>query len=163
LRNQIRQDHQARRNGLAFTLAITRVSEIWIGIVCAGIVLAGTDFGAAPRRLAASFAALSAEIASRFGSTLVQAGSAFSETQSVRRELTRRVIELDPIIDEAIGESSRIRYHSPMLQAAVDGLFAAIAGWRTVAARLARLPGDAARQETECRTAKRSVGVAVRA
>jgi uncharacterized membrane protein YccC len=25
-------------NGEAFTLAITRVSEIWIGIVCAGIV-----------------------------------------------------------------------------------------------------------------------------
>jgi uncharacterized membrane protein YccC len=136
-------------NGLAFTLAISRVSEIWIGIVCAGIVLAGTDFGTAPRRLAASFAALSAEIASRFGSTLVRAGSAFSETQSVRRELTRRVIELDPIIDEAIGESSRIRYHSPVLQAAVDGLLAAIAGWRTVAVRLARLPGEAARQETD--------------
>ena len=136
-------------NGLAFTLAIARVSEIWIGIVCAGIVLAGTDFGAAPRRLAASLAALSAEIASRFGSTLVGAGSAFSETQSVRRELTRRVIELAPIIDEAIGESSRIRYHSPTLQAAVDGLLAAIAGWRTVAARLARLRGEAARHETD--------------
>src|SRR6266702_4208793 len=34
-------------NGQAFMLAITRVSEIWIGIVCAGIVLAGIDFGAA--------------------------------------------------------------------------------------------------------------------
>jgi uncharacterized membrane protein YccC len=37
-------------NGDAFMLAITRVSEIWIGIVCAGIVLAGTDFGAALRQ-----------------------------------------------------------------------------------------------------------------
>src|SRR3954469_20495164 len=51
-------------NGDAFMLAITRVSEIWIGIVCAGIVLAGTDFGHAPRRLAGLFATLSAEIAS---------------------------------------------------------------------------------------------------
>src|ERR1700686_2811178 len=50
-------------NGQAFMLAITRVSEIWIGIVSAGIVLAGTDFGDAPRRLAAQFAALAAEIA----------------------------------------------------------------------------------------------------
>jgi len=41
-------------NGQAFMLAVTRVSEIWLGIACAGIVLAGTDFGAAPRRLAAS-------------------------------------------------------------------------------------------------------------
>ena len=32
-------------NGDAFMLAITRVSEIWIGIVCAGIVLAGTSIG----------------------------------------------------------------------------------------------------------------------
>jgi uncharacterized membrane protein YccC len=47
-------------NGDAFMLAIFRVSEIWIGIVCAGIVLAGTDFGRAPRQLAARFASLSA-------------------------------------------------------------------------------------------------------
>src|SRR5262249_15135644 len=31
-------------NGDAFMLAVTRASEICIGIVCAGIVLAGTDF-----------------------------------------------------------------------------------------------------------------------
>src|SRR5580692_8583339 len=60
----------------AFTLAITRGSEIWIGIACAGIVLAGTDFGGAPRRLAALLGALSAQIASRFGSALTLARSA---------------------------------------------------------------------------------------
>jgi uncharacterized membrane protein YccC len=136
-------------NGLAFTLAVWRVSEIWIGIVCAGIVLAGTDFGAAPRRLAAQLAALSAEIASRFAGTLAVAGSAFSEAQSERRELVRRVIALDPVIDEAMGESSQLRYRSPMLQAAVDGLCAAIAAWRTVAVRLTRLPTDVARQEAD--------------
>jgi uncharacterized membrane protein YccC len=58
-------------NGQAFMLAVYRVSEIWIGIVSAGIVLAGTDFGAAPRRLAALFADLSAKIAAHFGATLV--------------------------------------------------------------------------------------------
>src|SRR5499426_1214565 len=57
-------------NGQAFMLAVTRVSEIWLGIACAGIVLAGTDFGAAPRRLAALFAGLSAEIASRCAATI---------------------------------------------------------------------------------------------
>jgi hypothetical protein len=31
-------------------LAITRASEICIGIVCAGVVLATTDFGGARRR-----------------------------------------------------------------------------------------------------------------
>src|SRR6516164_6895092 len=53
-------------NGDAFMLAVTRVSEIWIGIVCAGVVLAGTDFGGARRRLAAVFAAVSAEIVDGF-------------------------------------------------------------------------------------------------
>jgi Fusaric acid resistance protein family len=115
-------------NGDAFMLAITRASEICIGIVCAGVVLAGTDFGAARRRLVELFAALSAEIARRFTGTLAQGGSA--PTQSIRRELVRRVIALDPVIDEVIGESSRLRHHSPVLQEAVEGLFAALAGWR---------------------------------
>jgi uncharacterized membrane protein YccC len=49
-------------NGEAFLLAVTRASEICIGIVRAGVVLAGTDLGGARRRLAALFAAISAEI-----------------------------------------------------------------------------------------------------
>jgi uncharacterized membrane protein YccC len=135
-------------NGLAFTLAITRVTEIWIGIVCAGIVLAGTDFGAAPRRLATQFAALLAEIASRFNATLL-GGSEFADMQRVRRDVVRRISALDPVIDEAIGESSTVRYHSPVLQAAVDGLFASVASWRTVAVRLSRLADDTARLEAD--------------
>src|SRR6266478_885048 len=144
-------------NGDAFMLAITRVSEIWIGIVCAGIVLAGTDFSCARRRLAVQFAELSAEIASRFGSTLALAASPSSDIQSIRlelirqqpirRELNRQVIALDPVIDEAIGESSRLRYHSPVLQSAVDGMLAAMSAWRMVSARLWRLQEAAARQE----------------
>jgi uncharacterized membrane protein YccC len=119
-------------DGQAFMLAVYRASEICIGIVCAGIVLAGTDFGQAQRRLAALFAAISSEIASRFTGTLAVAGANFDETQKVRRELVRRVIALDPIIDEAFGESSQLRYHSPVLQTAVDGLSAALASWRAV-------------------------------
>ena len=135
-------------NGQAFMLAITRVSEIWIGIVSAGIVLAGTDFGDAPRRLAAQFAALAAEIAKGFSSSLALAGLSSSDTlQPVRRELIRRVIALDPIMDESLGESSRLRYHSPLLQGAIDGLFYALAAWRSAVVRLSRLPKDVARQE----------------
>jgi hypothetical protein len=47
-------------NGEAFTLAISRVNEIGIGIVAAGIVLAGTDRGDARRQLATLFAGLEA-------------------------------------------------------------------------------------------------------
>jgi uncharacterized membrane protein YccC len=135
-------------NGQAFMLAVYRVSEIWIGIVSAGIVLAGTDFGDAPRRLAAQFAAVAAQIAKGFSSSLAQAGSSSSDTlQPVRRELIRRVIALDPIMEESLGESSRLRYHSPLLQGAIDGLFHALAAWRGAGVRLSHLSRDVARQE----------------
>ena len=136
-------------NGDAFMLAITRASEIGIGIVCAGIILAGTDLGGARRRLGSLFAGLSAEIAGRFTATLVLAGPNLPDTQPARRELTRRVTALDPVIDEAFGESSQLRYQSPVLQVAVDGLFAALAGWRAVAVHLVRLSHEQARREAD--------------
>jgi uncharacterized membrane protein YccC len=130
-------------------LAVTRASEICIGIVCAGIVLAATDLGGARRRLAGLFASISAEIAGRFADTLSRVGPELPDSQPVRRELTRRVIALDPVIDETVGESARMRRHSPILQAAVDGLFAALAGWRAVAVHLVHLPNDQARAEAD--------------
>jgi uncharacterized membrane protein YccC len=114
-------------NGLAFTLAITRASEICIGIVCAGIVLAVTDYGHAKRRLADQLAAIAAEITGRCTDNLLAAGPALPDTRPVRRELLRRVVALDPVIDEAIGESAWVRYHSPIFQMTMDGLFAALA------------------------------------
>jgi uncharacterized membrane protein YccC len=134
-------------NGQAFMLAVFRASEISIGIVCAGVVLASTDMGGARRRVATLFAAISAEITGRFTGMLTLAGPDFPETQPVRQELVRRVVALDPVIDEALGESSQLRYHSPVLQRAVDGLLAALAGWRTVAVRLVRVSHEQARQE----------------
>jgi uncharacterized membrane protein YccC len=39
-------------SGEVFMLAVTRASEIWIGILCAGTILALTDFGGAAEKLA---------------------------------------------------------------------------------------------------------------
>jgi uncharacterized membrane protein YccC len=134
-------------NGQVFMLAVSRASEICTGVVCAGIILAGTDFGTAPRRLAALFAPLSVETAAGFARMLALAGPDLPETQPVRRALTRRVIELDPVIDEAVRESAELRPRETILQAAMGGLFAALAGWRTVAVHLKGLPHDQAREE----------------
>jgi uncharacterized membrane protein YccC len=128
-----------------FLLAVTRASEICIGIACAGIVLAGTDLGGAQRRLAESFAQLAAEIMGRFGRMLAHAEAQLVDTKVERRELVRRVIALDPVIDQALGESSHMRYHSPKLQTATYGLFGALDGWRAVATHLSRLPETARR------------------
>src|SRR5580700_300857 len=65
-----------------FLLAVTRASEICIGIACAGIVLAGTDLGGAQRRLAESFANLAAEIMGRFGRMLTLAGTQLPDTRA---------------------------------------------------------------------------------
>jgi uncharacterized membrane protein YccC len=131
-----------------FMDAVTRASEICIGIACAGIVLAGTEFGGAQQRLAALLAAVSAEIGTRFASSLALAGSgSFDGQQPVRRDLIRQIIALDPVMDQAIGESSKLLYYLPVLEAAIDGLAAALAAWRGVVTRLTRLPPDAARQE----------------
>jgi uncharacterized membrane protein YccC len=133
-----------------FMLAVTRASEIAIGILCAGLVLAGSDLGAAPWRLAAKFAAVSGDIVAKFNSSLEAAGcESFDPQQPVRREFIRQVIAFDPLIDQAIGESSRLRYHLPVLQAAVDGLFSALAAWRGVMARLGRSAPAAAKAEAE--------------
>jgi uncharacterized membrane protein YccC len=129
-----------------FLLAVTRASEICIGIACAGIVLAGTDLGGAQRRLAESFANLAAEIMERFGRMLALAEAQLPDTKAERREFVRRVIALDPIIEQVLGESSHMRYHSPNLQTAMYGLFEALDGWRGVAAHLSRLPEAARRQ-----------------
>jgi len=132
-----------------FMLAITRASEVCLGIACAGIVLAGTDLGAARRRLVPLLADLGAEITSRFASLLAQPEPELPDTQRVRRDLARRAIALDPAIDRAIGESSDLRYRSQTLQTAVYSLFAALDGWRAVAAHLSRLPGGVARQNAQ--------------
>ncbi|MEA2859210.1 MAG: hypothetical protein QOC72_1249, partial [Methylobacteriaceae bacterium] len=132
-----------------FMLAIFRASEICIGIVCAGIVLAATDLGGAQRRLAASFADLAAAVAGGFARTLDIGGPQRPDTQTVRRELVRRVIALEPAVDQALGESSHVRYHAATLQTAVHGLFRALDGWRGVATHLSGLPDNLNPQEAE--------------
>jgi uncharacterized membrane protein YccC len=133
-------------NGDVLILAITRASEICIGIICAGVVLAGTDFGGARHRLANQLATIASEITGRFTGTFLLARPEQSKTRLVRRDLIRRVAALDPVIDEALGDSSDLRPHSTALQAAVGGLFAALSGWRTAAVHLDLL-GDPGRRE----------------
>jgi hypothetical protein len=130
-------------------LAVWRTSEICIGIVCAGVVLAGTDFGGAQRQLAASIGNLAAEIMGRSSETLALAGSRLPDTQTERHELVRRAIALGPMIDQALGESNRVRYRSVTSQTAVHDLFGALDGWRGVSTHLSRLPPDTDRQQGE--------------
>ena len=53
------------------------------------------------------------------------------------------------MIDQALGESSYVRYRSSMLQSAVHGLFRALDGWRGVATHLNRSAVVTDRQSAE--------------
>ena len=134
-------------NEEVFTLAVARASEIFIGITCSTVILAVTDLGGARQRLCGSFATLLAEITAGFAGTLALAGADTSESQSKRRELAKRTIALDPVIDQAIGESFMLRTRLPVLQRAFDSLLAALSSWRAVSLRLARQSDDVAQQE----------------
>jgi hypothetical protein len=95
------------------------------------------------------FDTLSAEISGGLAGTFLLAGAVGEKTQPVRRDLIRLVIALDSVIDEAIGETSDLRYRLRGLQAAVEGLFTALSGWRMVANHLGRLPDDQRRPEAD--------------
>ncbi len=61
-------------HGDVFMLAVTRTTEICIGIASAGVVLAGTDVGSARRRLAALLASLSSAVARQFLGAFARSG-----------------------------------------------------------------------------------------
>jgi uncharacterized membrane protein YccC len=113
-------------NGEVFSLAVTRASEICIGIVCSGVMLAATDLGGARQRLSGLLGNLLADVTFGFTRTLALSGAEASESQSTRRELVRRTIALDPAIDQAIGESFVLRARLPVLQAAFQSLLAVL-------------------------------------
>jgi uncharacterized membrane protein YccC len=134
-------------NGDAFMLAVTRAAEICIGIASAGLVLAGTDFGGARHRLATQLAGLAQEVSWHFLSALALNGPSEGEARTIRRELTRRVIALDVTVDEAMGESSDLRPHSPRLERATSGLLSMLSAWRMVARHLEVLPPEQGKGE----------------
>jgi len=119
--------------GDVFMLAVTRASEIWIGIGSATLVLASMDLGNARRRLASELAAIAAEISQEFGALLARTGVNQLDTRPARHALATRIVALSPLIDEVLGEVSDLRYRVGTLRAATEGLFVALSGWRTAA------------------------------
>ncbi|WP_027578826.1 FUSC family protein [Bradyrhizobium sp. Ai1a-2] len=134
-------------NGEVFTLAVSRASEICVGIVCAGLVMTMTDFGNAPGRLAKEMAALATEIMAQLVATLAGRRERPEESRRIGFGLAQRIGALDPVMDEAGGESYEIRYHMQELESASTGLLRALSAWRRVAVHLDLLPSEQGRDE----------------
>jgi uncharacterized membrane protein YccC len=121
--------------GDTFVLAVARATEICIGILSAGLVLMITDAGRARRQLGIAFAGAIDTVCWGLGATLT-ASRDFASLRAERRGLTARVANLHVAIDEAIGESSELRYRQRSLQVAAVSLFSAISSWRGIALHL---------------------------
>lgn len=127
-----------------FMIAVTRATEICIGIGSAGLILIFTDLGAGRRRLAQAIADTGQAIAIGLAATLAT-GFETLEMRSQRRELIRRVIELETTVDEVIGEASDLRGRASALRAAGEGLISALSAWRAIGNHLTTTPqGDGA-------------------
>jgi uncharacterized membrane protein YccC len=127
-----------------FLLAVARASEICLGIVCAGVVLTLTGRGTARARAATVIATITREAGLGMRATLLGAGTPLPESAPRRRALIARTAALSALLDEVVGESPDLRVRSATLQAAVDGLFQALSGWRMVATHLESAEPDAA-------------------
>ena len=126
-----------------FTLAVSRASEIAIGIVCAAIVMAGTDFGATRRQLAERIAGLVEDITGHVRGALATEGHIRNDVDA-RRATVARVAALDPLIDQGLGESAELRHRRSTLYGAMRGLFDALIAWRIIVLHLMTLgPAEA--------------------
>ena len=115
-----------------FEIAISRASEISVGIVSGTLIVALTDLGDAPERLSVLLSGLIAETAAHLSNTLSTNDFSGTEGQTVRRALIARVAALDPVIDQAAGESPELLQRRSVLRAAAHGLFEALSGVRIV-------------------------------
>lgn len=129
-----------------FEAAISRASEICIGIVCGTLVTALPAIGNSPRRLSALLSQLVEETIAHLAGVLGQSGAWDEEGPEVRRMLIKRTAALDPIIDQASGESPELLQRRSILRNAMNGLFRALSGVRVVETHLRSLPAEDARQ-----------------
>jgi uncharacterized membrane protein YccC len=74
--------------------------------------------------------------------------------RTLRRALIRRVIALDAIIDEAVGEPSHLKHQAAPLRAAQEALFVALSAWRGIASHLSRDEASAIAAELQPHIAK---------
>ncbi|MEP9398947.1 FUSC family protein [Mesorhizobium sp. KR2-14] len=129
-----------------FEIALSRASEISIGIVSGTLVVALTTPGDAPRRLAAMLSQLIAETAGHLADVLGSAGTRNSRGVETRRALIRRAAALDPIIEQAVGEAPELLQRRSVLRSALNGLFEALSGVRIVETHLRSAPEAVARR-----------------
>jgi hypothetical protein len=137
-----------------FEIAVNRASEICVGIVVGTLVVGLSDLGDAPKRLSNLLSRLILDTALHLAGVLAEEDRQGMKGASIRRTLIRRTAALEPIIDQAAGESPELLQRRSILRAAVDGLFEALSGARIVETHLRNLPVAVAAQNVQIVSSK---------
>ena len=101
-----------------------------------------TDLGGAQRRLASTLADLAAEIAGGFTRMLAKAGPQLPDMQTATTRTGPTGHRARTGSRPGDRRIEPLRYHVPILESAINGLFRALDGWRGVATHLSRLPQE---------------------
>jgi uncharacterized membrane protein YccC len=125
------------------SIAISRASEITLGIVSTTLIFSLTDFGRAREDLADRMGHISEEIVAALVQALRYQAGSIEASRAARRGLLAEVAALDAVIDQAIGESLAVRAHAASLRAALAGLFSAMSSWRTIESHLSEHAAEA--------------------
>lgn len=123
-------------------LAISRVSEIGIGILSTAVVMLLTEPGSARRALAGQMERMATQLHGGFLATLARAGET-TEGQTARRSLVKALAPLHLAIDAATGESASVHARRGNLRRSVRCLSEALVGWRNIAHHHPTDGGDA--------------------
>jgi uncharacterized membrane protein YccC len=125
--------------------ALTRTAEICIGIGSTSIVFICTDCGNSRRRLAEALIDVTGAIATGIAETL-SGGVEPGKERMEQRQFVQRILALDSLVDEAIGEAADLRSRAHILHAGLEGLFSAWSAWRDIANHIGAMGGDASQQ-----------------
>ena len=123
-----------------FTIALSRATEICLGIVSGMLVMALTDTGRSADDLAGRILGLVDKIAAGVLSQLARPGAPDALFRIRRRTLIRQVAELDQILDRTVAESPEASVGRSTLRAGIQGLFLALSAWRSLGLSLSELP-----------------------
>ncbi|WP_246518861.1 FUSC family protein [Ancylobacter lacus] len=126
----------------AFFLALTRVSEICIGIAAAAVVMRLTEPGAARLALAGLMERTALQLRDGFLETLA-GDSETPSMQAARRNVVKALTPLNAAIDAAIGETAFLYSRRAYFRIACARLVDALVAWRTVSRHPFGMAGDA--------------------
>lgn len=132
--------------GKILQVAVSRTTEIAVGITCVTLVASLTSVGHARRQVAGKLAGIATAILGHIMQSLNPDAHQGAASSDARTDLMRRTVALGKLWNPLIGENRDLARRQRALRAGFYGLFDALSEWRALAAHLSLLAPDQARE-----------------